>query len=146
MKNIFFMFGFLMLLGCVGSRAISQTADNVVYIPLETDVDGNNNTNSARVAFYITIPDSNNFAGVNFRTIAQRVRGDTSKVNWLTGALFDSLAIGAKLEEIRTIRFDPELTDGQKRTQIDNFFTNNLSAFLAKWYAQHNFYGLERVL
>ncbi len=146
MKNLFLLL-LVFIIGCRSQGELfSQTPADRKYIILVSGVDGLNNVNSVNVAFYIDIPDSNNFAGVNFRTVAQRVRGDTSQVSWLTGALFDSLAIGAKLEEIRTVRFDAALTKAQKRTHIDNVFNNNLSAFLVKWYAQHDFYGLERVL
>ncbi len=146
MKNLLLLF-VVFIVGCSSrGELFSQTAADVDYIILASGVDGLNNVNSANVAFYINIPDSNNFAGVNFRLIAQRVRGDTSQVSWLTGALFDSLAIGARLEEIRTVRFDAGLTKAQKRTHIDDVFTNNLPDFLAKWYARHDFYGLERVL
>jgi len=148
MKKIFLLFVILSF-GCDDhsqNNRLSQTPADRKYIILETGVDGNNDTNSARVAFYITIPDSNNSAGVCFRTIAIIVRSDTSKLSFLSGALFDSLAIGARLEVIRTVSFDPSLTDLQKRTQIDNFFNNNQSKFRAKWYAEHNNYGLERVL
>ncbi len=148
MKSLFLLFGILSF-GCADvedPRTLAQTPADRKYIILETGVDGNNNPNSARVAFYVSIPDSNNFAGINFRTIAVIVRSDTSQLSFLTGALLDSLKIGARLEEIRTVRFDAGLTKGQKRTQIDNFFNNHLAVFLAKWYAQHDFYGLERVL
>jgi len=152
MKKLFLLFGFLLLLlsfRCNGEPGIidrKATAANVKYIILETGVNGNNNTSSARVAFYVTIPDSNNSVGTNFRTIAVIVRSDTSKLSFLTGSLLDSLAVGARIEVIRTVKFDPGLTDGQKRTHIDNFFNNNRSRFLAEWYAKHRNYGLERVL
>jgi len=123
----------------------SQSADTD-YIILVAGVDGLNQQNSANVAFYIDLPDSNNFAGTNFRTIATLVRGDTTQVSFLTSPLLDSLAIGAKLEIIRTVRFDASLTKVQKRNSIDDVFTNNLAAFLEKWYAEHDFYGLERIV
>lgn len=146
MKNLFLLF-VVFIIGCRSQEELfSQTAANVDYIILETGVDGVNTSNSATVAFYITIPDSNNFAGVNFRTVVINTGRDTTSVSFLTGALLDSLAIGARLEEIRTVRFDAGLTKAQKRTRIDDVFNNNLSDFLAKWYAQHDFYGLERVL
>ena len=134
----------LLTLSCA-TIAQSQSA-NTDYIILKTGVDGQNKQNSARVAFYIDLPDSNNCAGVNFRTIAILVNGDTSRVSFLTGSLLDSLAIGAKLEVIRTVRFDAGLTNVQKRIAIDNIFTNSIAALLEKWYAEHNFYGLERIV
>lgn len=147
MKKIFLLFGFL-LVGCanIQPKVVIAQESNVSYIILETGVDGLENQNSARVAFYITIPDSNNFAGVCFRTIVINTGMDTTSLSFLTGALLDSLAIGARLEVIRTVRFDAGLTKIQKRARIDNVFNNSLAAFLAKWYAQHDFYGLERVL
>lgn len=123
----------------------SQSADTD-YIILVAGIDGLNQQNSANVAFYIDLPDSNNFAGTNFRTIATLVRGDTTQVSFLTSPLLDSLAIGAKLEIIKTVRFDAGLTKVQKRNAIDDVFINNLAAFLATWYAQHDFYGLERIV
>lgn len=127
------------------TSAQSQSAD-IDYIILVAGVDGLNQQNSANVAFYIDLPDSSNFAGTNFRTIATLVRGDTSQVSFLTSPLLDSLAIGAKLEIFRTVRFDAGLTKVQKRNAIDDIFTNNLSAFLETWYAEHDFYGLERIV
>lgn len=134
---------FLLLILSWASIAQSQSADTD-YILLKAGVDGQNKSNETQVAFYIDLPDSNNFVGTNFRIIAQRIRSDTTQINWLTGALLDSLAIGAKLEVIRTVRFDPNLTKGQKQTVIDNTYTNNIDAFLATWYAQHDTYGLAR--
>jgi len=123
----------------------SQSAD-VDYIILKSGVDGLNRPNNAQVAFYIDVTDSLNFAGINFRVVATRVQSDTSQINWLTGTLFDSLAIGAKLEIIRTVRFDAALTKVQKRDAIDKVFTDNLADFLEKWYAEHDFYGFERIV
>ena len=148
MKKIFLVCGFLLFLMCDGINpegVIAQDAD-VSYIILEAGLDGLGSQKSVRVAFYITVKDSNNFAGVNFRTIVINTGKDTTRISFLTGALLDSLVIGARLEVIRTVRFDAGLTKLQKRTQIDNVFNNNLSEFLAQWYAQHDFYGLERVL
>ena len=143
MKKLFWL---LVIFGCsLGNDAQSQSADTD-YIILKAGVDGLNKQNSAQVAFYIDLADSNNFAGTNFRLVSQRVRGDTTAVSFLTGALFDSLAIGAKLEIVRTVRFDAGLSKVQKRNAIDDVFTNNLAAFLATWYAQHDFYGLERIV
>jgi len=139
MKKILLIF-FVCYSSCYGQLA------TVKYIILETGVDGLNKQNSAQVAFYVNLPDSNNFAGKNFRTIATIVRDTTSQLSFLTGALLDSIKIGAKLEIIRTVKFDAGLTKGQKRTAIDNVFINNLSAFLEKWFAEHDFYGLERTL
>ena len=141
MKKLLFLIMFM----CFTSTVQSQSADTD-YIVLATGVDGLNKQNSAKVAFYIDLADSNNFAGTNFRLVSQRVRGDTTAVSFLTGALFDSLAIGAKLEIVRTVRFDAGLSKVQKRNAIDGVFTNNLAAFLATWYAQHDFYGLERMV
>jgi len=144
MRKLFLLF-MALFCSCSPRISVSQSAD-VDYIILKTSVDGMNKQNRAEVAFYIDLPDSNNFAGTSFRVISQRVRSDTTQVSFLTGALFDSLAIGAKLEIIRTVNFDAALTKVQKRTVIDDFFTNNLSAFLVTWYAQHDFYGLERIV
>ena len=136
---------FLIMFSSFASIIQGQSADTD-YIVLKTGVDGLNQQNSAQVAFYVDLADSNNFAGTNFRLVSQRVRGDTTAIEWLSGSLLDSLAVGAKLEIIRTVRFDAGLTKAQKRTAIDNVFNNNLAAFLATWYAQHDFYGLERIV
>ena len=134
----------LLTLSC--ATIVQSQSANTDYIILKTGVDGQNKQNSARVAFYIDLPDSSNFSGKNFRTIAILTRGDTSRVSFLTGSLLDSLAIGAKLEIIRTVRFDAGLTNVQKRIAIDNIFTNSITDLLEKWYAEHNFYGLERIV
>ena len=134
----------LFLLGCA-ENGVGQSA-NTHYITLKSDLDGLNKAKSVQVAFYIDLADSNNSAGINFRLVSQRVREVTTQINWLAGALFDSLTVGAKLEIVRTVRFDPDLTLGQKQTIIDNVFLNNRSAVLTKWYAEHDNYGRARII
>ncbi len=141
MKNSLLLF---ILLFCP-VISLSQSADTD-YIKLTSGLDGLNRPNSIRVAFYIDIADSLNAVGVNFRVVATRIREDTTAINWLSGALLDSVAIGAKIEVFRTVRFDAALTKGQKQAIIDDVFTNNLASFLEKWYAEHDFHGGERII
>lgn len=140
MKKLLLLF---LVFWCAGNVQ-SQSPDTTQYIALKSEVDGLNRPNAIRVAFYIDLPDSLNAAGINFRVVATRTRGDTSQISWLTGTLLDSLVIGAKLEVIRTVRFDPGLNKGQKQAIIDDVFVNNLASFLEKWYAEFDFHGLER--
>ena len=147
-KLLFLLCGFLLLLRCNGDllpKAFAQDAD-VSYIVLEVGLDSALKQKNARVAFYISVADSNNFAGTNYRTVVMQSGQDTTQFSFVIGALADSIAIGALIERVEIVEFDANATRVQKRNVIDVRFNVLSTEVTNKFYAKYDFWGLERIV
>jgi hypothetical protein len=143
MKKIIFV---ISLFVCCSCGFVFATDADVNYIVLETNVDNINKVINARVAFYIPVADSNNFAGTNYRIVVLQQDTIRTQLEWLIGSIIDSLNIGALIEHIETVSLNTTTTKVQKRNQIDARFNVLKTTVIDKFYAQHDFWGLERIV
>ena len=144
MRKLFLLFGFLTL--CCSAKCLSQAA-NVNYIVYGITVDNIDKTIGVDVAFFISVADSNNFAGTNFRTaLLQNTTFGDSVIVALVSPLKDSVDIGALVIKTLTVTVGADLTKAQVRTEIDNLYNAETANFLNTFYARNDFWGLERII
>ena len=102
------------------------------------------------VIFHISVPDSDNAAGRNFRDVvkahAEVEQGGTisSQYPFIQSAELTQLQNGELYEYPERVRFDANLTIIQKRNIIDARYTalaSSMGAKLEKWF---EFYGSDR--
>jgi len=138
----------LLLMLCFGfvDEVLPQAA-NVNYTTYGTKVDNIDKTISVDVAFFIPVADSNNSAGINFRTalLENPLFGDTTIVA-LVSPLKDSVDIGAIVVKTLTVTVRADLTDGQIRIEIDNLYNAETAKFINTFYIRNNFWRLERTI
>ena len=144
MKKLFLLFGFLTL--CYFSQAFAQAA-NINYKVYGTQVDNIDKIISADVAFFISVADSNNFAGINFRTalLENDSFGDSTIVS-LVSPLLDSVGIGAIVVKTLSVSVEAGLTNAQIRTVIDNLYSNEKAKFINTFYIKNDFWRFERIV
>lgn len=102
--------------------------------------------NKIDVVFHLPIPDEDNAMNVNYRTAVSQWKPFTeSKVPWITsGTEFDALGAGELYEHKETITLDGNMTNLEKRGEIDNRFTSLSATVVDKVKSQLKFWGLNR--
>ena len=137
------VFIFLMLF--VSFCSAIDVDDETNYLVLTQNVDNINLPSSAGVIFFVSIKDSNNFAGVNFRTVVLEAGLDSLEIV-ISGTMKDSLDIGAFIPIQETVSFDVGLTKVQKRNIIDSRFTELNTEQMDIFYSRYDFYGFQRTV
>jgi hypothetical protein len=99
------------------------------------------------VVMHFTVPNTNNAAGVNWRTIAARKHGTTSlpdgdgTAGTISAAEKTQIQSGQVVEQVRTIKLGDNNPTGP---QIDAEHTAQRAVWLADFQARYNRYGFTR--
>lgn len=105
-------------------------------------------TNQITVIYHIPVIDENNTAGYSLRSAVSEEFGtqSASVIPWDIGSETASLQVGTLFEHIEIVQVEDSLTLGQKRTILDERFTElNLGGGLNKLYRNRlDFWHLER--
>jgi len=104
----------------------------------------NDKQDRARVAFHITTPTENNSQGValNF-AISQHLAPETV-VPWLVDPELTQIQNGEVFEHIETVKFDANLTELQKRSEIDTRFNALNTKIPDIIRTRYRFWGMDR--
>jgi hypothetical protein len=102
-----------------------------------------------QVVFHFPVPDTTNFAGVNYRTaLVEYLTRDgatiTSAYPGIDAGELTQLQAGEVYETVDTVVFDGKLSNTEKRDLIDATWTAKNSVFLAKFQEGLTFWGYDR--
>lgn len=107
---------------------------------------GQENGNRYQVIYHLSVPDTNNAAGVNHRDImaAQLAVGWTSAVPHITAPEIALIEAGELYEFSFEYFTNPAILLAAKRDELDAKFAILSAGVIAQLEARYEFYGLDR--